>query len=461
VVRTDNTAAVASSDGSLVAETPSNEASDGMPPAAVPVCYAVFASRGGDTWSIGVAAPPVEWLPEVTDVELSTTERTVAGTWQSRPDVAAVAVTRRTQGSDEWIPVRTQSTSAFTDAGVRPGVTYEYAIEAIYRTLDGKERRSAAVRVLATPTEPPIPVEELTWTAGDRHGSVVLDLAWRPPAVGTVEIRMSQRPPELPVGSVAPRSAAVAIGQPVAGSLSTDAQGRAHLICPPPSGSVVMTAVTVAGNLVNIGASTTVTLVDPVSDLRVKRHGDVVRLFWTWPPGATRARVSWWSTATGSATAPHGEFETTLRQHTASGGVRFPVRPGSVTVSVCTVAGHRGEGGVSRAVTATVGGEPTRVVYAVQATGLPGRRRHDIVLASERPCRLPGIIVVHRKDGVLPLRPDSGTTIATLPPRDLAAGVRVSVPLGRQVRPLSGLACFLDPCSPSVDEVTLVPAPSR
>jgi hypothetical protein len=461
VVRTDNAAAVTSSDGSLVAETSSNEASDGIPPAAVPFRYTVFASRGGDTWSVGVAAPPVEWLAAVTDVELRTMERSVVGSWQAHPDMAAVAVTRRTQGADEWIPVPTQGISTFTDGGVRTGVTYEYDIAAVYRTIDGRERRSDSVRVLATPTAPPAPVEELTWAAGERYGSIVLDLAWRPPAAGTVEIRMSQRPMELDVGSVVPRSVAAAIGQPVAGAVSTDAQGRAHLTCPPPNGRVVLTAVTVAGELATIGANTTVSLVDPVSDLKVRRHGDVVRLFWTWPPGATKARVAWWSTATGSSTVPHGEFDTTLQQHIASGGVTFPIRPGAVTVSVCTVAGHRGEDGVSQAVTATIGGERTRVVYAVVASGLPGRRRHDIVLTSEQSCRLPGIIVVHRKDGVLPLRPDSGATIATLPPRELAAGQRVSVQLGRQVRPLSGLACFLDPSSSSADEVTLVPAPSR
>jgi hypothetical protein len=457
VVRTAGTPAPASSAGTIVAETTSNEAADAVPPVAQPVCYTVFASRGGDTWSAGAAADPIEWLPGVADLELATTEHSVAGVWRVQPGATAVTVTRTGPDTAEPVAVPVSAESAFTDRTVRTGVTYEYAVTAVYRTPAGHDRASQPTFARATPAAPPSAVEELTWTVAENHGSPVLELTWRPPAGGTVEVRATQRPLAWPVGTVVPRTAAVAAGQLVSGTASIDPQGLTHLVSPPPHGRVVLTAITVAGDRACIGAGTAVSLVDPVRDLRADRHGDAVRLFWTWPPGAIRARVSWWPTATGSSSTPLGEFDTSLREHTAAGGVTFDVRPGPVTVSVRTV-GRPGDDGESPVVTADVPGEPAKVTYAVEPAGLPGRRRHDLVLTTDQPCRLPRVIVVHRKDGVQPLRPDSGTTIATLPPREMVRARRVSVPLGRRVHPLSGLACFLDPCSPAVAEVILVPA---
>ncbi|MEV7099499.1 hypothetical protein AB0M80_42410 [Amycolatopsis sp. NPDC051045] len=463
VVRAAGSPAVTSSAGTTIAETTGNEAEDELPPPAVPVCYTVFASRGGEAWSAGVATPPVESVPGVADLELRATEQAVAGSWRTASGTSGVLVTRSAvdavEGdSSEPVPVPAQETSAFTDPSVRTGVTYEYAVTALYRSPSGEERRSVPVCGLATPTAPPTAVEELRWRATQDGGASVVELNWSKPRSGTAEIRVSAGKPEWPVGTVVPRATATGIGKVVGGTVTTDDRGYDHLVFRPPQGRVVLTAITVSGDRAAIGAGTTVSLLDPVSDLRTWRHGEVIRLFWTWPPGASRARVAWWPTATGSPSAPLGEFGASLREHTASGGVTFTARPGPITVSVRTVTGRPGADESSPAVTAMIAGERAKVTYAVEATGLPGRRRHEIVLTSDQPCHLPAVLVVHRKDGILPLRVGSGTTLATITARELAAGQRVSVPLEVLVRPLSGLACFLDPSSAAPDEVILVPA---
>jgi hypothetical protein len=461
VVRTTGEPAVTSSAGTAVAETAGNEAKDELPPPAVPVCYTVFASRGGDAWSAGVAAAPVESVPAVTDLELRTTELAVTGAWQTSPGTTSVLVTRSDEGSGESVTVPSRGMSAFADPAVRTGVTYEYAVTALYRSPSGAERRSVPVRAVATPTAPPTAVEELRWTATQDGGASVVELVWPPPAGGTVEVRASAREPRWPAGTIVPRTEAAGIGKVVGGTVTTDSRGHDHLVFRPPQGRVVLTVITVSGDRAAIGAGTTVALLDPVSELRTRRHGDDIRLFWTWPPGATRARVAWWPTATGSPSAPLGEFGVSLRQHTASGGVTFTARPGPITVAVRTVAGRAGNEDSSPALTAVVPGERARVTYAVRSTGVPGRRRHEIVLTSDQPCHLPDVLVIHRKDGVLPLRAGNGTTLATIAARELAQGQHVSVPLDVQVRPLSGLACFLDPSSVTPDEVILVPATPR
>ncbi|MFF1612478.1 hypothetical protein ACFVYA_32290 [Amycolatopsis sp. NPDC058278] len=458
VVRTAETPAVTSSAGTTIAETAGNEAEDELPPPAVPVCYTVFASRGGEAWSAGVAASPVESVPGVTDLELRATEQAVAGSWQTASGTSGVLVTRSAVDSGDSVAVPARGMSMFTDPAVRAGMTYEYAVTALYRSPSGEERRSVPVRALATPTAPPTAIEELRWTAAKDGGASVVELSWSSPRSGTAEIRVSAGKPEWPVGTVVPRAAATGIGKVIGGGVTTDDRGYDHLVFRPPQGRVVLTAITVSGDWAAIGAGTTVSLLDPVSDLRTWRHGDVIRLFWTWPPGASRARVAWWPTATGSPSAPLGEFPVSLRDHTASGGATFTARPGSVTVSVRTVTGRPGADESSPVLTAVVPGERTKVRYSIESTGLPGRRRHQVVLTSDQPCHLPTVLVVHRKDGILPLRAGSGTTLATISARELAEGQRVSVPLDVLVRPLSGLACFLDPSSSVPAEVILVPA---
>ena len=98
VVRATGAAPVSSTSGSTVVETTGNEAADPDPPVAEPVFYAVFADRGGDTWSSGTASVPIEVLPKVSDVALEVSAGSVRGSWRAHSAAIDVVVARTSRG---------------------------------------------------------------------------------------------------------------------------------------------------------------------------------------------------------------------------------------------------------------------------------------------------------------------------------------------------------------------------
>ncbi|GHH57341.1 hypothetical protein [Lentzea cavernae] len=459
LVRSAGTPAVTSSAGETVTETQGNEASDDLPSPAVPLHYTVFASRG-EAWSVGTSAPALEVVPKVADVVMRTDEGSVSGSWRAHPAATEVVVIRTAggEGTERRIPV---TASTFTDSDVISGETYAYEFRAAYLSQDGERRLSEPVVVTARPDARPDAVTDLAHEVREERGDAVLVVAWRPPRAGVVELRTSASAPPWPAGTLVTKAEAQGFGQPVSGAAAPGDDGRVRVALPVRSGRVTVTAVTVSGDHAAIGGTVTQSLVAAVTGLRIERFEDVVRVRWAWPRGATAVLVRWWPAAEGDAPIHVEEQEISGRVHTDSGGAELRTGPDSVTVSVQAVARDRDGESVSAAVRAAVPGRPVAVGYSIRQAGLPGRRRLDLTLTSDRACRAPGIVVVHRADGVLPLRADRGRVIATLPPCNLTAGVPVTVTLPERVTPLSGLACFADPASTTADEVTLVPRTVR
>ncbi|MBB5959594.1 hypothetical protein FHS29_006215 [Saccharothrix tamanrassetensis] len=463
LVRSTGTPAVSSGSGTTVVETSGNEAVDETPPTADPVHYSVFASRGG-AWSAGASAPAVEPLPEVVDVRLTSDETSVTGTWRAHRDAVEIEVTRTPRStpgaSPEKVPTRHDGGSTFVDSSVRSGETYDYAFRAVYHTRAGARRVSEPVVASASPVTRPEPVTELAHEVVQEYGRAVMRLTWRNPAAGDVEIRTSVDGPEWPVGTYITRQAANGFGQPAGGN-TTSENGRAGLDIPVRQGRVTATAITSAGDHAVVGASTSLSLVDKVTGVRADRLDDLVRVRWIWPRGAHVVRVRWWPDD-GVVPPVHVEqVEISERVHTDGGGAEFTAGAGPLVVSLQTVTRTRDEESVSAAVLTKVAGRPAKVSYAVRQVGLPGLRKLTLTLTSDRHCRLPPVVVVHRTDGILPLRPDRGRVVTTFPAQNLSPGLPLSLPLPERPTPLSGFACFVDPNTEHADEVTLVPLISR
>jgi hypothetical protein len=461
VVRSTDEAAVSVGGGERVGETESNEMVDAEPTAAEPTYYTVFAARGHGAWSSGAAVGPVDLLPEVADVVLSAATGSVSGQWRAHPAAVEVVVTRTDRaasGAPPYVvPLPESGTPSFVDRDVVDGHTYDYLFQAVYVTRSRQRRTSDPVVVPVTPTEPPGSITELTHEVVPGPSPTGLRLVWRAPARGTVEVRIAADPPTWPVDTLVDRAAARSHGNPVSGEPVAGADGTTSMTVPVPQGRMVLTAFVVSGNQARVGASLTLSLVEPVTDLRTERFGGQLRLRWAWPDGANLARITWYPSGTDSRITGR-QVDITRQAYMDGGGSRVDVGSGALTVSVVTVVRDRGEEQMSPASTGSVPGEPVRVTYGVRQGGR-FTRRQDLVLSANRSCRLPGLLVVHRTDGIMPLRLGSGAIVARIEPRDLTPGIPVSVPLTDRIQPLSGLACFVAPDSPPADEVTLVSAP--
>ncbi|GAB7038297.1 MULTISPECIES: bacterial transcriptional activator domain-containing protein [Catenuloplanes] len=387
VIRTGGRAAIGPDDGDQVAGTVANHAVDPAPPVASSLVYTVFAQRGAAV-SAGTAAPPVRVLPPVSGFELTGTERRVTGTWQLPPAAVDVVVMRRTDGAETVVAHRPGAVTAFADDDVRLGAAYEYRVTPVYPDPDtGRvEGPSVICRVVVEPA--PEPVTDLTVDVVTGTGTPRTRLTWTVPPAGRVEIRQAAAEPPWPPGTVVSARDVDGHGQACGVVPSITPDGRAEAVLPAVQGRSVLTAVTRGQGRAVIGTSVPVELSAVVRGLRLRRQWDTVLVGWIWPDGIQEARLEW-STPDGG-----GELSCSRRAFLDDGGVRLPVGPRPVTVSVRTVVRQRHTETVSPAVAGSVPARPPRVRWALRAAGRwPVPRRVLLRLRSDQACQLPELVL--------------------------------------------------------------------
>lgn len=482
VVRTTGTPARGTAGGTSIGETDSNELIDPAPPAAEELYYSAFAGRAEGIWSTPAVGGPVTVLPEIDDPSVMAGETEVAATWRLPPAATGAVVTRL--GADGGTPQRADQPrverGGFVDTGVTPGRRYRYRIQAAYEGRDGTRRLSRGVIVTGLPEGPPQAVSTLEVevdpdgvpgaAAGTRQP--VARITWTEPAGGRVLIRTSDARPPWPPGTRLPQDDVARYGQEVPGAAVRGADGRTTLRAPV-SGAArgYFVAVTLAAGTAIVGASAAFALVEPVRQLTAHRLGDTVALSWIWPPEAQRAEVTWapaapadagpagsasgTGTSTGSAQSAQAPdewvsavTEECRRRAYEDEGYRLRVGTGAVLVSVRTVVSD-GDGTLrSRPIVTAVPATGATVRYQFGRPLLARRRAATAVLTltADQRCRLPPLVVVHRAGGLVPLRPEQGEVIHTVPAGDLDPDhprtLRIKVPAARDG---SRLACFPAP----------------
>lgn len=220
-------------------------------------------------------------------------------------------------------------------------------------------------------------------------------------------------------------------------------------------------AVTSCGDQAVVGASVRVVAVPAVAGLHARRFGDLVRLGWTWPEGASAAAVTWRPADPDDTSGPWrdgGEALCERPRYEAGGGFEAPMGPGTARVAVRAVVG--GTLGPPAVLTVPGGGV---LDYRVAPAGLL-RRDRRVTVAAATACACPRIAVVYAEGGFPPDRVDQGLVLAVFPSRRLAAGQRLSLRVRppRTARP-AWLVCLpLDDvpdgtrlCQPSVKELRL------
>ncbi|WP_329519153.1 hypothetical protein [Spirillospora sp. NBC_01491] len=509
VVRTAGAAAAGAGAGTVVGETGANELSDPAPPAGADLHYTVLAGRVEGIWSAPAAGPPVTVLPEVHDLAVLPGTREIVVTWRLPPDAAEAVVTRLDpQGG----PPPAVDRGGFADTGVTPGRTCRYRVQAVYERPDGTRGLSRGVVVTGLPEEAPQAVPALSAELAGDGGPPVARITWTPPSSGRVVIRTSAEPPPWPSGTGISPDEADRYGRAVPGAAVPGPGGRRTLSTPFGGASRrYYVAVTVGTGRAVVGPAAVLMVVDPVRDLTVRRMGGTVELSWIWPSGAELAEVIW-APAASAASAGRAGFAAPAgpggdgggdpaawagaavvecsRRAYEDDGCHVEVGPGAVRLGVRTVmrdgegatgtksgaegrAGGRAGGGAgsgagelrSRPVVAAVPATATEVRYEFRRPRLPLRRRPSsavLVLTTERRCRLPPLVVVHRAGGVLPLRPEQGVVIHEIPAGELdpehPRTLRIAVPAASGG---SRLACF--PVTGAADAdagaVTLIPLP--
>jgi hypothetical protein len=441
--------------GHVIVETEGLGATDHDPPPADRLYYSVFASRGGDVWSAGLAAPAVVVLPEIADPQLETAAGVVQGSWRVPRGASEVIVTRAEEARPETAVRRDASLAGFVDRDVRAGTRYLYRIKVVYMTTDGQRLSTAGVMLRAVLESALSPVHDL-FAELLPGPDMTVSLSWTAPGPGTVAIYRNEVSAPWPPGTVIELTDLFRLGRPVTGDLDTDASGRRRLRADLANGRSCFTAVTTGLDTAMVGAGAAVSAMAPVRDLQARRYGRRIRLRWEWPEGCDKCLVQWRPAGEPAETAV-GEERAHL-QYDHDGCFEIASSPHPTVVSVRAIEHTRAGLITSVPEEKSVPAADVTVSYRFR----PARwwipwRHSGLVLIADGTCELPPLIVVHSPGRVQPLRAEQGTPVVRTPPVRLATGSAAQVPVAVPGwRPGDWVACFFEESRP--DGMALVPA---
>lgn len=423
--------------GEVVADSTAPSYVDKSPPVNVPIHYVVTAYRGSAVGQPVAAPDPVWYLPDLTDLEVATSDGLVSASWRRRPEASGVLVRRSTHpphGINDGDSVAVaDGATAFDDRDVTSGTTYHYLLVTVYIGPDGQVRHSSGVRLAATPARPPQPVRELVVEA-DPAEPGWLTVRFEAPGAGQVQLRELREPPEDPAGTRMAVSALpgrkVMPAQPVADGIR----------CRPAPGSVVLLAVTVNGDAAVLGAHHEWVSVAAPSAMRARRSGDRLVLTWQWPPEVSEIEVSWQI----PGQRRHQESISVARYEADGGAVLKPPRGTEVEIAVAPVVhsgGRRGVGG-GRTLLVRI---PVHAAYTVKLAGLWCNRRAVAELTVAQAVRIDRLVLVLAKGANMPLRVEDGEVLAELADFDAspASPVRLQAALKDARKPF-WLRCFVE-----------------
>ncbi|CCH29497.1 hypothetical protein ABZ816_15885 [Actinosynnema sp. NPDC047251] len=422
--------------GTVIADDTDALALSDVPPAGVPTSYAVQTLRNGVPGGMAHSEEVVP-APEVLDLAVESTLRSVHGRWRL-PSRAVGASVTRIAPTGEIAEVATPDGAGFDDTAVVPGVQYRYLVRARYPGQAGKPEDSAGLVVCGECPGNPRQVDDLRASlSGD-----TVELTWSRQSGTPLVIR-------VPHDGVAPapqvlRAADAAVTGRVVAVSDT---GRASVPLADLAGQRVLVPVAVSGPLAAIGPATRVTPpLEPVIGLHARRFGPQVVLSWQWPMWATDVRVVW--RVDGPPTGPLDPQATVVeisRSAYEGRGARITATlPGEHWFGVSVV--DCGRFGPMVTVSST---RLREVRYSVRRAAW--WRRGELLVAVHGPEPTPDIAVV-AKSGSRPLAPEDGVEVLRLPALGPPEPVRLRVP--RQLRRPVFLRAF------SLDETVALAHPA-
>jgi len=402
-------------DGTNVGEVHASTCHDTTVPPGTPWYYSVFAVRGGVASGSAASSGPHLLLTDPTSIVVEAGDGQVALRWSRPPGCSDVEVWRESgrppsaPGKGTRVAV---SADSAVDQGLSNGASYGYLIVACFTDpADGRGVvRAPGAGVVATPVSPPPAVEDLRARREDR----AVILSWTSPGRGDVQIRQTRQTPSFSPGRIVPLSSADQFGTPVPvtgrGTTQTtlDGQGRVFFI---PLSVLAQTAV--------LGAPVAVTTLDEVASVETQRQGNTINLTWTWPAGAVEALVAWrHDTYPTSAEDSSGERRPVTRSEYDRGGL-WTLRNAARARHYFTVFVRDPDADIYSAGAQVIesSGLESQVTYRVVTRRSLIRRavlEAWVELRTKDDVRtLPALVAV-LKQGLPPIRPEDGRTIASL-----------------------------------------------
>lgn len=260
---------------------------DSTAPHGIPIYYAVYTDREGVLSLTGaVLNPPVLVTEDVQDLQAVPGDKTVTLTWKPPAHSSHVKIVRAIINQPgSMTPVHTASSSTETkwlDTNVKNDITYQYTVTAFFKDHEGSDKPSLGVKISVTPEPALKPVNDLRLTPSEN----MVKLEWSKAQRGEVRIVRTTTP--LSLNTVLQRDKIESYGVILQGSSELD---RAFDSIQP--GKTYYTIFTLSRTSAYIGNTVEYFAVNEVENLYSQTEPDRIHLFWNFPPGCEKARVTY------------------------------------------------------------------------------------------------------------------------------------------------------------------------
>lgn len=431
VIRKTGSAPRNAHDGVVVAqEVSGTRAEDPDPPLAVPLHYAVAASRGG-AFSTS-ASDQVTVLPPVHNVTTQADVVSISLRWEAPVGVQNVRVAR-TGPDGKPVPVPVGAHGGAVSTGLTTGSTYTFSVTADYAAGGGLILSSEPVRVTAVPRGEAKPVRMLALRQRvAARGELEIEASWDEVPGFRVEVWSFQALPAWDYGSSVTAAELARAGRQLTGQ-ETDGGQRQGIRGPLPHGLRYYIPITRDNGEAVIGACQAFGVLPPLIGVTAERFNEVVVLSWEWPGDEFDVRARW--------SGRDGSGETTITRHRyqKEGGLRITSGNADTRfVLETTTTNNDGVWSSPEHVVNVAGAKPS-VTYSVAwqkgLFGPPGGA--TLAFLSESPMESCGVTIVAKEGMVMPFNRGDGVPVFT-GQVDLQHGlpvpVKVRIPkLGRHV----------------------------
>lgn len=431
VIRKTGSAPRNSHDGVVVAQhLAGTRAEDPQPPLAVPLFYAVAASRGG-AFSTS-ASDQITVVPPVHNVTTRSDASSILVRWETPVGAQSVRVTR-TGPDGRAIAVPVGAHGGAVSTALNTGSTYTFSVTADYAAGGGAIISSESVRITAVPRGEAKPVRELLLEQrAAAGGEFEVEASWDQVTGFQIEVWSFPALPGWNYGSRVGAADLARTGRQLTGQ-EIDGGKRQGIRGPLPRGLRHYLAVTRDGSDAIVGAAQPFGVLPSLNSVTAQRFNDEVVLSWEWPGDEFDVRARW-SSRDGS-----GETTITRHRYQKDGGLR--IKSGNTDtrfVLETTTTSSAGAWSAPEHVVHVAGAKPS-VAYSVAwqrgVFGPPGGA--TLAFLSESPMKSCGVTIVAKEGNIMPFSRSDGVPLFT-GQLDLQGGVphpvKIRIPkLGRHV----------------------------
>lgn len=187
VVRKEGVGPRSHTDGTVVGTTANDSIQDSGLKGGVSYFYAVFGCYGGQVSpGSAVTANPVMVAPPLSasDIMVNINESSIEFSWKRQQGLVGMEVECITTGKRSMV-----SGTSFTETGLTRGRMYDFAFTAVHEDITRRRQKSNTISLRLSPQAKPKPVK-INFRAFDEYA----ELSWPAPAVGEVQIYLSDKP---------------------------------------------------------------------------------------------------------------------------------------------------------------------------------------------------------------------------------------------------------------------------